>query len=349
MVATVSADTLACVLSGVEAPKRTGLTRTLTEEVGPLAASGVSTARVTLAQLSWLWRLAGSTCGDGLIALRAAANVEPGHYAALEALAASQPTLGHALAAVAAATTLIHDLLDCTFQREGPRYVFAHRLRWESVDATDHSTLLLFALVRRIGARLAGRPLALDATLISTPPPPGAPDSPLVGEAFGMGVRFNAGRDALVFAEDPYLMPLPTRDERMRLVLEDYVRLARTSAPSRCLWEGRVREVLAATGTEARVELNAVAAHLGASPRQLQRRLASEGTSFEAIRVEASLLVARAELLGGARVEQVARRLGFESAATFGRAFKQWTGAAPATWRASAGGRDIALGRTAVG
>jgi AraC-like DNA-binding protein len=336
MVATVSAATLTCVLSGVEAPVRDALARDLAGRVEPAAVRGDPRARASLAQLGWLWRQASAAAGDGLVALRAAASVAPGHFAAVEALAAVQPTLGHALAAVASASTLYHDLAECRFYRDGPRYVLEQGLRWNTLEATDHATLLFFALVRRIGARLAAAPVPVEAALLSTPTPLGAAGSPLAFEALGDEVRFGAERDAMIFAGDPYAVPLATRDDRMRIVLEDYVRLATAATPSPCLWEGRVREILAATGHEARAELATVAARLGSSPRQLQRRLAGESTSFETIRVEVSQLVARAALLGGARVEDVARRLGFESAATFGRAFKQWTGVAPATWRARA-------------
>ncbi|MDI1480323.1 helix-turn-helix transcriptional regulator [Polyangium sp. y55x31] len=70
------------------------------------------------------------------------------------------------------------------------------------------------------------------------------------------------------------------------------------------------------------------------SPRTLQRRLDAEGVRFS-------------ELLDGAREEMarrwvtepsttladVAARLGFSDVATFGRAFKRWTGMPPGTYR----------------
>lgn len=81
-----------------------------------------------------------------------------------------------------------------------------------------------------------------------------------------------------------------------------------------------------------------LAASLHLTGRTLQRRLAAEGSSFAALLQDVRLERAT-ELLGrgSLRMEEIAWRLGFSDAVAFSRAFKQWTGKAPAHFREQAG------------
>ena len=66
------------------------------------------------------------------------------------------------------------------------------------------------------------------------------------------------------------------------------------------------------------------------SVRSLQRRLAAEGTLFEALLDETRAELAKRYLRAGALgVTQVAYQLGFSDPANFTRAFKRWTGRTP--------------------
>lgn len=65
------------------------------------------------------------------------------------------------------------------------------------------------------------------------------------------------------------------------------------------------------------LELAAVAKALGLSPRSLQRRLTEEGIRFAALRDEARLRRANALVEAGAKVEAIAREVGFASTSHF--------------------------------
>lgn len=80
--------------------------------------------------------------------------------------------------------------------------------------------------------------------------------------------------------------------------------------------------------------LDEVASRLAISGRTLKRRLQQAGTSFllmleEARRRDAHALLAHTEL----SVQDVAARLGYLNPANFSRAFNQWTGESPTTYR----------------
>jgi AraC-like DNA-binding protein len=73
-----------------------------------------------------------------------------------------------------------------------------------------------------------------------------------------------------------------------------------------------------------------VAAKPGLSERSLRRRLAAEGTSFADVvagqRSHAALHLLADDRL---RLPDVADRLGYATAASFGRAFRRWYGVSP--------------------
>jgi AraC-like DNA-binding protein len=77
-----------------------------------------------------------------------------------------------------------------------------------------------------------------------------------------------------------------------------------------------------------------VSRDLATSARTLQRRLAAEGTSYQAVldrvrRQAAEGYLADSTLSAG----EVGYLLGYSEPAAFHRAFKRWNGAAPAEWR----------------
>lgn len=83
--------------------------------------------------------------------------------------------------------------------------------------------------------------------------------------------------------------------------------------------------------------VTAVARHVGLSERSLRRRFnAGLGMSWRRYLVQARLLRAMA-LLAEPRpsVLRVAMTVGFESASSFNRAFRQWTGETPSAFRAN--------------
>ena len=100
----------------------------------------------------------------------------------------------------------------------------------------------------------------------------------------------------------------------------------------------RVRRDLLDTIVSERPSLGAVAARLGLAPRTLQRRLAAEGTGFQAVLDAVRADLARHYLerttLG---VKEIGFMLGFDEPASFSRAVRVWHGRGP---RALREGRD---------
>jgi AraC-like DNA-binding protein len=81
--------------------------------------------------------------------------------------------------------------------------------------------------------------------------------------------------------------------------------------------------------------VHTVSRQLGLAQRTLQRRLMSEGTSFEQVVDDLRRDIAQQRLRapGGPTVLQVALELGFADERSLARAFHRWTGKSPREWR----------------
>lgn len=77
-----------------------------------------------------------------------------------------------------------------------------------------------------------------------------------------------------------------------------------------------------------------IASQLGLSTRTLARKLKAESTHFGELLKQAQLAKAESLLRNGATpLADIAEHLGFSDLAAFSRAFKNWTGQPPSSWR----------------
>ena len=98
----------------------------------------------------------------------------------------------------------------------------------------------------------------------------------------------------------------------------------------------KVRAAVLARLEAGDTNLPEVADAVGLSARTLQRRLADAGTSLREVVDEARHEQALEELAkDDATITDIAFLLGFSETSAFDRAFRRWTGKAPAEWRAA--------------
>ena len=163
-----------------------------------------------------------------------------------------------------------------------------------------------------------------------------------VGPRPSSSVRL-AKRERLASAEDPELCATGTLValERALSNVSRNARRSDTRAPG-VLEVGRLlgveqsasfhlAEALAAGGV---ADLRETARGLGSSPRSLQRRLAEEATSFEAVRAAVRIVAATDMLRGDAPLAEVAWSCGFSDLPHLARAMKASCGMTPGLVRA---------------
>ncbi|MBV8760419.1 MAG: AraC family transcriptional regulator [Deltaproteobacteria bacterium] len=182
--------------------------------------------------------------------------------------------------------------------------------------------LALVIGVWQLGMQLTGKPL--DGVGECAFP---RPKFPL---PVGDRLRFDRPVHRLVFSARELDLPLVTADAAAKRLAKDQLE-RELAALAEADIVARVRTALA-DGSPSIVEL---AKRLKMSPRTLKRRLAEHATTYSELRDDQRRQ--RALLLLDDRslsISEIALRLGYTELPNFTRAFKKWTGATPAAYRA---------------
>lgn len=128
----------------------------------------------------------------------------------------------------------------------------------------------------------------------------------------------------LPIRQTPETLAVFLRRQALNMLVNDYHQQA---------WAARTRAVL-----KARLEnlptLVEVAAELDIHPKKLRRHLDEEGVVYSDLKSQLRCDMAIRYLTRThASIEEIASRIGYSETCTFTRAFKQWTGVAPYTYR----------------
>lgn len=150
---------------------------------------------------------------------------------------------------------------------------------------------------------------------------------------FQSPLQFNADHNRLYFDAQTLNWPVQRNAAQLNAFLViapfELIALRELDAERNASVSHRVR-VFLEQSSDLAPGLESAARQLGLSARSLRRQLASEQTSFMAIKDNLRLQQAEA-LLRHSRlhIHEIALRLGFEDSSAFHRAFKRWTGVTP--------------------
>jgi AraC-like DNA-binding protein len=154
---------------------------------------------------------------------------------------------------------------------------------------------------------------------------------------FGGVVRFGEPMTRLLISPEALALPLRKSDPALLALMDQQAEqlLARVAAvPAEVEAWRRTLVVLIREGRPSLADL-ARAHHVSA--RSLQRRLAERGLGFQRLLDDTRQHLAEAYLREpGLELAEIALLLGFSEQSAFTRAFRQWTGLAPAQWRKQA-------------
>ncbi|MBU1237251.1 MAG: AraC family transcriptional regulator [Gammaproteobacteria bacterium] len=202
--------------------------------------------------------------------------------------------------------------------------------RLPSAAANTFAQEILLRLVHGVISWLAGKKMPLARIDLAFPRPAHAAD---YGALYPGPAYFGQPATALYF--DTALLDGPIRQDQKSLA--EFMKRAPgdwlfNSFPERLVSHG-VREYLHAH-LVAPTAIEEVAKAMHVSVRTLSRRLRDEETSFQAIKDELRRDVAIERLTKtDTPIAVIGAELGFDSPATFHRAFKAWTGSTPGAYR----------------
>ncbi|MDM0014502.1 AraC family transcriptional regulator [Variovorax sp. J22P168] len=286
-------------------------------------------ARVTADQYVALFRLTVDRLDDeclGFLSRR----VKRGSLALVARSAVSAQTLEVAIRRCAHAFRLLQDDVELVLVREDS--LAGLTLRMIDADAATRPFLheLLLRVFWRLLAWFAGGQLPAARFDFSIDMPSYAGD---YGKVFPGPLRFGQPRSGVYF--DAYRLQSPVRrnEEALRAFLADVQ--AQVIVPRRGddLVSAGVRDYLQRT-QPAWADLPATAEALHMASSTLQRRLAVEGTSFQALKDELRRDLAIVRLnTSTVPLQALADELGFADGPAFQRAFKGWTGSSPGAYR----------------
>ncbi len=291
-------------------------------------------ARIPLAVETLLWDEGARATGDQAFGLHAAEKIRPGIFDVLDYVVRTAPTLRESLRRLARYNRLVHDAAIFTLH-EGPAVVrVEHALRAGAVQSR-HAAEFTLASLLVFGSQICGAPLLPLAVEFRHPAPPDLREH---ARLFGRTPRFSAEVNAVEFDAATLDQPSPTADPALSRLVERNAEalLALRPAPA-VTQEERVRRLLPALLGEGQATLAHTAQRLKMSERSLQRRLAGEGLTFDALleelRRDLSLRYLQDPKVA---IAEVAYLVGYSEPSAFHRAFKRWTGRTPAEARGAA-------------
>lgn len=289
-------------------------------------------AHIPLALETRLWDEAAARSGDAAFGLHAAHGLAPGAFDVLDYAVRTAATLHESLERLQRYNRVFHDAAVVRVTDRDDRTRVEHSLSLEGATQSRHAVEFTLASIIEIGGQLLGAPLvALDVELRHAAPASTAEHA----RVFGVEPRFGCDVNAIELDRALIERPLDTADPALFSVIQRHAEalLAARPAPSPTTVD-RVRRLLAGALGEGQPTLKALAPKLKMSERSLQRRLADEGVTFDALLDELRRDLAL-RYLSDPRiaVAEVAYLLGYSEPSPFHRAFKRWTGATPSEVR----------------
>jgi len=314
-------------------------TQILTQAALPLELVQEPKARISAQQLAAVVRASWLAGNDELLGLTTG-KIKVGVFALLAQRIIHCKTLLDVLREAVTFYNLITDGVQFSFKVEENEARFGitvnHLQGHENLDGgLGYSRSLIiefiFLVWHRFPSWLLGQVIPLKQINFDFPQPAHSDEYRLM---FFCPCRFNNGKNELIF--DKRFLSLPVIQSQAKL--PDYL----STIPQQwfrkpAFYESFTSVVLRFLEENVNLQhtsIESVAQELHMTSRTLRRKLQDEGSGFQSLKdqVRTDLAI---HLLGEGTMPmaEVAQRIGFTEAAAFSRAFKQWTGMAPAKYR----------------
>lgn len=151
-------------------------------------------------------------------------------------------------------------------------------------------------------------------------------------KVFNSPVHFNQGWCGFELNDSALSIPLSSVDHQTRQLAELY--LDSQQAPSTISVSEDVARLIRSLLPTGQCNNEAIASHLSMHKRTLQRRLASEGTTYEKLLTAERQIMAQNYLMEpNLKFSQISGLLGYSEQSVFNRACRDWFGATPRAYR----------------
>lgn len=270
-----------------------------------------------------LWTGMEAEAGDGLLPLRVCEAIRGEAFSPPIFAALCSPNLVTAIRRIAQYKRLIAPMhIEVLEEHDAMTLV----LSWICADQPPDSLILLelifFVSLARMGTRETVIPIAVTATAL---PSPIAPYEAFLGISLKQGAHYQ-----LVFSAADATRPFLTSNSQMWATFEPHLRQQLAELDGDVTTSQRVRAALLEGIPSGRISVEAIAGKLAMSKRTLQRRIESEGASYQQLLAETREALAHHYLMKTALpLTEISFLLGFDEPNSFYRAFRTWTGKTP--------------------
>jgi AraC-like DNA-binding protein len=323
----------------VDAAAAAGVVRAELERRTGFASSWAADpdARITLEMETALWEEAARATRDGAFGLHAAERLRPGVFDVLDYVVRAAPTVRASWERLVRYNRLVHD--DAVFtirERPGGAVRIEHTLARPGAVQSRHAAEFTLASLVVVGSQMSGAPIAPTAVELRHAPPDAATRAEHL-RLFGVTPWYGTAVNALELPGDVAARPVPTADPLLSRIVVRHAEALLAERPAAVeTAAAKVRRILTGLlGDDgAGASLAVVSARLHTSERSLQRRLADEGVTFDALLDELRRELALRYLADPkVAIAEIAYLLGYSEPSAFHRAFKRWTGKTPAEAR----------------
>jgi AraC-like DNA-binding protein len=296
-----------------------------------VAALADPLARYPLAATTRLWNLAVAATGDPALGIEVARHARPTYFHALGFSLAASGSLAEAFERIVRYFRLVSDAAEMTLEALDEGYRFRVELVDPEQRPADEAVDAFVALAVRVCRVLRDRTYNPLSVSLRRPPPP---DTTPFRRYFRVDVVFGAQADVLVFDKASFQQRLEGANAELARV-SDQVVMSHLAKLGIDRFERKLQVLLVDALPHGEPNEADAAARLGTSVRNLQRRLADEGTSYKEVLDGTRRQLARS-YLAEARysMSEIAYLLGFGAASSFTRAFRRWESISPSEFQA---------------
>jgi AraC-like DNA-binding protein len=287
-------------------------------------------ARYPVIATTRLWQLAVAATGDDAFGLSVARHVSQTTFHALGYSLAASSTLKEAFERLLRYFRIVTDAAGLALEAEPERYRVLLQIDPSRTAVAPQAVDAFAYLLLRLCRGLYRRDLAPLQVHLQR----GTPRNLAAFEkAFRAPLQFDAAGNELQFSRALFEQRLEGANPELARHNDEIV-LRYLARHDRGNVVARVRAVLAERLPTGEPGQAAVAAALNLSARSLQRKLADEDSSYSRLLADTRRELARSYLAGPqSSVSEIAYLLGFADLSSFTRAFRQWEGMSPSSYR----------------
>jgi AraC-like DNA-binding protein len=287
-------------------------------------------------QFNDLWLNACQLSGDPLFGLHLGESLQLAALGAVGEIVKSSTTVGQGVEHAVALTPLITDLFGMTVEH-GPD-TFTIRL----IPDDEHRAASPFAFGQMVDFFLVFAVHELDGLVLARIRPvrvtmPFADRmAPELERVLRCAPTRSADNYAITFDRKYWDMPILTANYALQESLLQKINAVSPGKLESDSWQDKVQQYLLKNAYLGIVPLEEIAANFNVSPRSLQRKLKDERVTYQELAddVRKSLALHYVET-GGYYAKEISYMLGYNELSAFSRAFKRWTGKAPARYQRS--------------